>query len=163
MLYDIKRLGSTNYLPKYYLTKLKFSCRLKHYQILKQICLPSKVEKLSLKVYWVSIATFGFRTYEKVFDSFEGTNNVFLYGVHLSNIHCCSTTQCCQLGSLTISVFFWGTCLHNRTLCQITLCRSKVWIGMKILQANSIILSTKKLWWIFPIKQKFSNSTAFLL
>ena len=43
-----------------------------------------------------------------------------------------------------------------------TLCRSKVWIGMKVLQANSIILGTKKLWWIFPIKQKFDITAAFL-
>jgi hypothetical protein len=32
-----------------------------------------------------------------------------------------------------------------------TLCRNKVWIGMKVLQANSIILGTRKLWRIFPI------------
>ena len=43
-----------------------------------------------------------------------------------------------------------------------TLCRSKVWIGMKVLQANSIILSTRKLWWIFPIKQKFDTTASFL-
>ena len=43
-----------------------------------------------------------------------------------------------------------------------TLCRSKVWIGMKVLQANSIILSTRKMWWIFPIKQKLDVTEAFL-
>ena len=32
-----------------------------------------------------------------------------------------------------------------------SLCRTKVWIGMKVLQANSIILGTRKLWRIFPI------------
>ena len=44
----------------------------------------------------------------------------------------------------------------------LTLCRSKVWIGMKVLQPNSIILGTRKLWWIFPIKQKFDTTAAFL-
>ena len=43
-----------------------------------------------------------------------------------------------------------------------TQCRSKVWIGMKILGTNSIILGTRKLWWIFPIKQKFDTTAAFL-
>ena len=40
--------------------------------------------------------------------------------------------------------------------------RSKVWIGMKVLRPNSIILGTRKLWWIFPIKQKFDTTAAFL-
>ena len=46
-------------------------------------------------------------------------------------------------------------------LWRTTLCRSNVWIGMKLLQANSIIQSTRKLWWIFPIKQKFDTTAAF--
>ena len=44
---------------------------------------------------------------------------------------------------------------------QITLCRSGVWIGMKVLGANSIILGTRKLWWMFPIKQKLNITAAF--
>ena len=32
---------------------------------------------------------------------------------------------------------------------------------MKVLQADSIILGTRKLWGIFPIKQKFSTTAAF--
>ena len=44
----------------------------------------------------------------------------------------------------------------------VTLCRSKVWKGMKVLQPNSIILGTRKLWWIVPIKQKFDITAAFL-
>ena len=43
-----------------------------------------------------------------------------------------------------------------------TLCRSRVWISMKVLRPNSIILGTRKLWWIFPIKQKFDTTAAFL-
>ena len=43
-----------------------------------------------------------------------------------------------------------------------TLCRSRVWIGMKVLRPNSIILGARKLWWIFPIKQKFDTTAAFL-
>ena len=43
-----------------------------------------------------------------------------------------------------------------------TLCRSKIWIGIKVLQANSIILGTRKLWVIFRIKQKFDTMAAFL-
>ena len=42
-----------------------------------------------------------------------------------------------------------------------TLCRSKVWIGMKVLRPDSTILGTRKLYWIFPIKQKFSTTAAF--
>ena len=45
---------------------------------------------------------------------------------------------------------------------QIRMCKSKVWTGMKVLQANSIILGTRKLWRIFPIKQKFATTAAFL-
>ena len=45
---------------------------------------------------------------------------------------------------------------------QYTLCRCKVWIGMEFLQADSIILGTRKLWRIFPIKQKFDTTAAFL-
>ena len=45
---------------------------------------------------------------------------------------------------------------------SITLCRSMVWIGMKVLQADSIILGTKKLSGIFPIKQKFDTMASFL-
>ena len=47
-------------------------------------------------------------------------------------------------------------------ICYFTLYRSKVWKGMKVLQPNSIILGTRKLWWIFPIKQKFDTRAAFL-
>ena len=42
-----------------------------------------------------------------------------------------------------------------------TLCRSGVWIGMKVLGADSIILGTRKLWWMFPIKQKLNTTAAF--
>ena len=42
-----------------------------------------------------------------------------------------------------------------------TLCRFKVWTGMKALQADSIIVGTRKLWRIFPIKQKFNITAAF--
>ena len=43
-----------------------------------------------------------------------------------------------------------------------TLCRSKVWKGMKVLQPNSITLGNRKLWQIFPTKQKFDTRAAFL-
>ena len=65
---------------------------------------------------------------------------------------------CLQLGSgvlLKVSKCFVPV--------QITLSRNKVWIGIKVLQANSIILGTRKLWRIFPIKQKFSNTTTFFI
>ena len=39
----------------------------------------------------------------------------------------------------------------------------KVLIGMKVLQANSIILGTRKLWGIFLIKQKFDTTVVFFL
>jgi hypothetical protein len=46
-----------------------------------------------------------------------------------------------------------------------TLCRSKVWIGIKVLQANSIILSTRKLWWLGQRSKRpvriFPNLTSF--
>ena len=42
-----------------------------------------------------------------------------------------------------------------------TLCRSGVWIGMKVLGADSIILGTRKVWWMFPIKQKLNITAAF--
>ena len=42
------------------------------------------------------------------------------------------------------------------------LCRSRIWIGMKVLGADSIILGTRKLWRMFPIKQKFHTTAAFL-
>ena len=55
------------------------------------------------------------------------------------------------LGNLMkITINFW------------TLCRSKVWICIKVCWTNSIILGTRKLWWIFPINQKFDTMTAFL-
>ena len=41
------------------------------------------------------------------------------------------------------------------------MCRSKVWKGIKVLQPNSITLGIRKLWRIFPIKQKFNTRTAF--
>jgi hypothetical protein len=34
---------------------------------------------------------------------------------------------------------------------------------MKVLQADSIILGNRKLWRIFPIKQKFSITAAFFI
>ena len=45
----------------------------------------------------------------------------------------------------------------------LTLCRSSVWIGMKVLGANSIILITKKLWQMFPIKQELNITAAFFI
>ncbi len=39
--------------------------------------------------------------------------------------------------------------------------RSGVWIGMKVLGADSSILGTRKLWWMFPIKQKLNITAAF--
>ena len=45
---------------------------------------------------------------------------------------------------------------------NITLCRSGVWIGVKVLGADSIILGTRKLWQMFPIKQKCHRTAAFL-
>ena len=43
-----------------------------------------------------------------------------------------------------------------------TLCRSGVWICMKVLGTNSIILVMRKLWRMFPIQQKFHTTAAFL-
>ena len=44
----------------------------------------------------------------------------------------------------------------NKTYIDIfTLYRSRVWIGMKVLPPNSIISGTRKLGWIFPIRQLF--------
>jgi hypothetical protein len=43
-----------------------------------------------------------------------------------------------------------------------TLCRSGVRIGMKVLGTDSIILGIRKLWQMFPIKQKFHTTAAFL-
>ena len=43
-----------------------------------------------------------------------------------------------------------------------TLSRSGVWIGMKVLGADSFILGTRKLWGIFLIKQKCHMTAAFL-
>ena len=44
-----------------------------------------------------------------------------------------------------------------------TLCRSNdYWIGMKVLGTDSIILGIRKLWWMFPIKQKYHTTAAFL-
>ena len=49
-----------------------------------------------------------------------------------------------------------------RNICFLhTLCRFKVWTDMKVLQADSIIIGTRKLWRIFPIKQKFNTTAAF--
>ena len=50
---------------------------------------------------------------------------------------------------------------YNRML--LTLCRSSVWIGMKVLGANSIILITRKLWQMFPIKQELNITAAFFI
>ena len=47
------------------------------------------------------------------------------------------------------------------TTVHTTLSRSGVWIGMKVLGADSIILGTRKLWWMFPIKQKLNITAAF--
>ena len=49
-----------------------------------------------------------------------------------------------------------ASCVH------ITLCRSGVQIGMKVLGTDSIILGIRKLWRMFPIKQKFHTMAAFL-
>ena len=43
-----------------------------------------------------------------------------------------------------------------------TLFRSGVWIDMKVLGADSFILDTRKLWRMFPIKQIFHRTAAFL-
>ena len=43
-----------------------------------------------------------------------------------------------------------------------TLCRSKVWIGIEVCKANSIILGTRKLRWFFSIKQILSTTASFL-
>ena len=59
------------------------------------------------------------------------------------------------------SIYFLKAFLTNFQ--HFTLCRIEVWIGMKVLQANSIILGTRKLLRIFPIKQKFSNTAAFFI
>ena len=64
--------------------------------------------------------------------------------------------------SLKIIGLTSNTSNTGQSICTLTLCRSKVWIGMKVLQPNSIILGTRKLWWIFPIKQKFDTRAAFL-
>ena len=48
------------------------------------------------------------------------------------------------------------------TYCMYTLCRSGVWIHMKVLGANSFILGIRKLWRSFPIKQKCHTTAAFL-
>ena len=61
-----------------------------------------------------------------------------------------------------VFVILKGAMENVPNLLHTTLCRSKVWIGMKVLQPNSIILGTRKLWWIFPIKQKFDTTAAFL-
>ena len=50
----------------------------------------------------------------------------------------------------------------NVFCCQLTLCRSGVWIGVKVLGADPFILGTGKLLWIFPIKQKCHMTAAFL-
>ena len=65
------------------------------------------------------------------------------------------------------SVFGWKTSnlrlmLMKHKYRPYTLCRSRVWIGMKVLGADSIILGTRKLWWMFPIKQKCHTTAAFL-
>ena len=36
-------------------------------------------------------------------------------------------------------------------------------VGMKVQLTNSIILGTIKLWWLFPIKQKFDTTAAWLI
>ena len=54
-------------------------------------------------------------------------------------------------------------CLQKyKTKADFALCRSRVWIGMEVLRPDSIILGTRKLWWTFPIKQKFDTTLAFL-
>ena len=46
---------------------------------------------------------------------------------------------------------------------SMTLCRYGVWIGMKVLGSDSIILGTRKLWQMFPIKQKLNITAAFFI
>ena len=45
--------------------------------------------------------------------------------------------------------------------CALTLCRSGVRIGMKVLAADSIILGTRKFWCMFQIKQNLNIMAAF--
>ena len=61
------------------------------------------------------------------------------------------------------SIFFiydYVSWLITRT--TITLCRSGDWIGMKVLGGDRIILDTRKLWQMIPIKQKCHTTATFL-
>ena len=63
--------------------------------------------------------------------------------------------------------FVWTTEQSSTTRSKVnylwhTLCRSEVWIGMKVLGTDSFILGTRKLLWMFPIKQKCHTTAAFL-
>ena len=88
------------------------------------------------------------------------------------------TCQC----QITLSISMWDTIKncwkfpylivfvqHDRWIVEgcknnnhFTLCRSGVWIDMKVLRAHSFILGTRKLWRSFPIKQKCHTTAAFL-
>ena len=50
--------------------------------------------------------------------------------------------------------------VHQQQFTYFSLCVELV--GIKVLQADSTILGTKKLWRIFSTKQKFSTTAAFL-
>ena len=49
----------------------------------------------------------------------------------------------------------------NLPLITRTLRHSNIWIHTKVLGAGSKLIGIRKLWRIFPIKQKFNNSAAF--
>ena len=66
--------------------------------------------------------------------------------------------QCHNLNKWFLDLTCSDLCIKNKNSSKFDL--SKVWIGMKVLQANSIILGTRKLWRIFSIKQKFSTTAA---
>ena len=75
---------------------------------------------------------------------------------------CMDTTVSMVQRAANVFVILKGAMENVPNLLHTTLCRSKVWIGMKVLQPNSIILDTRKLWWIFPIKQNIYTTAAFL-
>ena len=68
---------------------------------------------------------------------------------------------------LLSTTFVAGTLLNiknwRQKLCRYryTLCISGTWIGMKFLGVDSIILGTRKLVWMFPIKQKLNITALF--
>ena len=60
---------------------------------------------------------------------------------YLKFIYSEKATDFCEISNVDLS------CVHILTLCR----HNKIRISMKVLQANSIILSTRKLWQLFPI------------